>query len=92
MNKINWKVRFTNPMFIVQLIASIFIPILAYAGLTAQDLTSWPILGGLIIDAISNPYILMMVAVSAYNTIVDPTTNGFKDSSLALRYEKPKKG
>jgi phi LC3 family holin len=92
MNKINLKVRFRNPMFIAQLIASIFIPILAYAGLTAQDLTSWPILGGVLLNAISNPYVLMLVVLSVYNTLVDPTTNGFKDSSLALRYEKPKKG
>ena len=38
--KLNLKVRFKNPVFIAQLIISIFTPILAYAGLTAQDLTS----------------------------------------------------
>ena len=37
---INWKVRFKNPVFIVQLILAILGPICAYGGLTLQDLTS----------------------------------------------------
>ena len=45
MTKINWKVRIKNPLFIVQIILAIFLPILAYLGLTVQDLVSWPILG-----------------------------------------------
>ncbi|GEQ32146.1 hypothetical protein B795N_00280 [Marinilactibacillus psychrotolerans] len=90
MNKINWKVRFKNPQFIAQIAISIFVPILGYAGLTAQDLTSWAILLDLIIDAISNPYVLMIVAVSVYNAIQDPTTAGIGDSRQALTYNKPK--
>lgn len=92
MKKINWKVRFKNPQFIAQIIISIFVPILGYAGLTAQDLTSWAILLDLIIDAISNPYVLMIVAVSVYNAIQDPTTSGIGDSRQALTYNKPKGG
>lgn len=38
--KLNLKVRFRNPVFIAQLVLSIFTPILAYAGLTVQDLTT----------------------------------------------------
>lgn len=41
----NLKVRFKNPIFIAQFILAILTPILAYAGLTLQDLTSWPALG-----------------------------------------------
>lgn len=78
-------------MFVAQVITSFLLPILAYAGLTFQDVTSWPILGGILMDAISNPYVLSIVIVSVYNTIVDPTTKGFKDSKLALTYSKPKK-
>jgi len=37
----NLKIRFKNPVFIAQLFLSIFTPILTYAGLTFQDLTSW---------------------------------------------------
>lgn len=90
MKNINWIVRFKNPQFIAQLIISIFVPILGYAGLTAQDLTSWAILLDLIIDAISNPYVLMIVVVSGYNAIQDPTTAGIRDSAQALTYTKPK--
>ncbi|WP_212745564.1 phage holin [Marinilactibacillus psychrotolerans] len=91
MTKINWRVRLRNPQFIAQIAISIFVPILGYAGLTAQDLTSWAILLDLIIDAISNPYVLMIVAVSVYNAIQDPTTSGITDSMQALTYDKPRK-
>ena len=37
----NLKVRVKNPVFWVQIVLSILTPILAYAGLTAQDLTTW---------------------------------------------------
>ncbi|MFL2100102.1 phage holin [Desemzia sp. FAM 23989] len=90
--KINWKIRFKNPQFIAQLIVAIFIPILTYAGITAQDITSWVILLDILIDAISNPYVLLMVAVSVYNAVVDPTTTGLSDSQQALNYSAPKKG
>lgn len=92
MKTINWKVRFKNPQFIIQIIISIFAPILAYAGIKAQDITSWAILLDLIIDAISNPYILVTIIVSLYNSVIDPTTTGLSDSQQALTYSAPKKG
>ena len=89
--KINLKVRFKNPVFIAQFILAIFTPILAYAGLTAQDLTTWKALFDLIIGAISNPYVLSLVAVSVWNAINDPTTKGIGDSTNALLYNEPNK-
>lgn len=89
--KINWKVRVRNPQFWAQVLFAIFIPILAYAGLTAQDLTSWSLIGELLGDALANPYVLMLVVVSVYNAIIDPTTAGISDSARALTYIKPKK-
>ena len=47
----NLKVRFKNPVFIAQLILAILTPILAYAGLTVQDLTSWQALGEILLGA-----------------------------------------
>jgi len=88
--KLNLSVRFKNPIFIAQLILAIFTPILAYAGLTAQDLTSWAALGSLLIGAISNPYVLFLVAVSVWNAVNDPTTSGVSDSNQALTYTEPK--
>ena len=86
----NFKVRFKNPVFIVQIILAILTPILAYAGLTFQDLTSWAILGKVLIEAIQNPYVLGLIAVSVWNAINDPTTEGLTDSKLAMTYDKPK--
>ena len=87
----NLKVRFRNPVFIVQLILAILTPILAYAGLTLQDLTTWGALGNLLLGALSNPYVLGLIAVSVWNALNDPTTAGVTDSAQAMTYETPKK-
>lgn len=87
---INWKVRIKNPIWWVQIALSIFTPILTYAGLTASDLTTWAALGGLLLGAISNPYVMFTVVVSVWNAINDPTTAGITDSTDALTYNKPK--
>ncbi len=87
----NFKVRFKNPVFIVQILLAIILPILSYAGLTAQDITTWETLGNLLLGAIKNPYVLSLVAVSIWNAINDPTTHGIKDSTQAMTYDTPKK-
>ncbi|MBE1554819.1 phage holin family protein [Sporosarcina limicola] len=90
--KINCKVRMKNPYFVAQIILAIGVPVLAYMGLTAQDITTWGKLFSIIFDAISNPYVLGLVAVSLYNAVLDPTVAGMSDSEQALRYERPRKG
>lgn len=89
---INLKVRFKNPVFIAQLFLSVLTPILAYAGLTVADLTSWSALGQLLMDAIMNPYVLGLVVVSVWNALNDPTTKGLSDSTQAMSYDTPKGG
>lgn len=86
---INIKVRFRNPVFIAQLILAVLTPILAYAGLTMQDLTTWKALGDLLLSALKNPYVLSLVVVSVFNAITDPTTAGVTDSERALTYDFP---
>ena len=86
----NWKVRFKNPLFIAQIILAVLTPILAYAGLTVKDLTTWQALGDLLMGALSNPYVLGLVVVSVFNAVTDPTTSGVADSKQALTYTKPK--
>lgn len=88
---INYKVRFRNPVFIAQLILAVLTPILAYAGLTMQDLTTWKALGDLLLGAVKNPYVLSLVVVSVFNAVTDPTTAGVKDSDRALTYDYPHK-
>lgn len=73
---LNIKVRLKNPVFIAQFILAILTPILAYAGLTMQDLTSWGALGSILLGAIKNPYVLGLVVVSLWNCLNDPTTPG----------------
>ncbi len=75
----NWKARLKNPAFWVSVVIAIVVPILTYMGLTAEDITTWGRLWDIIKGAVSNPYILLMVAVSVYNAVIDPTTPGVSD-------------
>ena len=86
---INWKVRIKNPVFWVQIVAAIVLPILAYLGLSWEDMTSWSALGGIFLEAVKNPVILASVLVSVWNAINDPTTKGLSDSQRAMEYQKP---
>ena len=86
---INWRVRIKNPAFWVSIAIAIVTPILAYFGLTAQDMTSWGAIWDVVVQAVSNPYVILTVAVSVYNAIVDPTCTGVTDSSRALQYVAP---
>lgn len=88
---INWKIRFNNPIFVAQLVLSILAPVIGYLGISYEDLTTWVKLGDVLFEAVSNPYVLGLVAISVYNAVTDPTTNGYKDSIRAMGYDKPKK-
>lgn len=87
--KINVPVRLRNPIFWAQVGLAILTPILAYFGLTGADITSWPLLGKTILAAASNPYVCMMVVVSVWSAVNDPTTKGLGDSTRALEKCKP---
>ena len=86
----NFKVRLKNPVFIAQMILALLTPVFAYAGLTARDMTTWGALGNLLLEAVRNPYVLALAAVSVWNALNDPTTAGIGDSSLAMTYARPK--
>ena len=90
---LNWKVRFNknNILFIAQVIVSVVLPVLAYFGLQASDLTTWSKVWETFVQAISNPYVVVMAIVSLFNAITDPTTKGIRDSAEALTYNSPKK-
>ena len=90
-NKINWRIRLKNPVFIVQIGMSIAMPISIYYGLSASDVTTWSVVFKTIGNAISNPFVIGTVIFSVYNTIKDPTTKGFGDSERALEYKVFKK-
>lgn len=88
----NWKVRIKNPVWWAQMVLAVLTPIMAYAGVTAQDITSFATLGNLLASAVANPYVLSLVAVSVWNACNDPTTKGIGDSVRALGYTKPNGG
>lgn len=87
--KINIKVRARNLMFWVSVVIAIFTPVLAYMGLTLQDITTWAKLWEIVAQAFQNPYVVVLILVSVYNAIIDPTTKGLGDSSRALEYTVP---
>lgn len=76
--------RFKNPSFWVSVIIAIVTPVLAYMGLTAQDFTTWGAVWDVIKGAASNPYVLLMAAVSVYNAIIDPTSKSIRDDTKTL--------
>ena len=86
---INWEVRASNPHFWFKIFLSIAVPIGTYFGVTGKDITSWNALFAIIGQAISNPYVLAMVVVSFYNSIIDDTSEGITDSEMARQYKKP---
>lgn len=93
MKNINWKVRFSkdNVTFIIRFVAALIIPVLTYLGLEVTDLTSWKLIGDVLLQFISNPFLLGLTVINALNMIPDPTTKGITDSDKALNYTEPKK-
>ena len=89
--KINWTVRFKNPVFWAELAAAVMLPVMAHMGMNWEDMTSWSALGGMLGNAVQNPVIVVAVAVSVWNAINDPTTAGMSDSIQAMTYSEPKK-
>lgn len=87
--KINWTVRFKNPVFWANLAAAVLLPILTHMGMNWEDMTTWAALGGMLLDAVQNPVIVVAVVVSVWNALNDPTTKGIGDSSKAMTYTKP---
>lgn len=86
---INLKLRAKNPQFWFQIGLAVAAPIAGYTGLTGSDISSWPMLLNTLWDAISNPYLLMLIVVSVYNATIDSTVRGFADSSQMLARDTP---
>ena len=88
--KINWKVRFKNPVFWRNIVISFIAPMLTYLGMSWNEMTTWYALWDILVQAISNPVVVVAVVCSVWNAINDPTTAGLSDSEQALSYTKPK--
>lgn len=86
----NLKVRLKNPVFIIQLLLSIIMPVFAYFGLKGEDISTWKNLWCAFCESIKNPYIVLSVLTSVWNALTDPTTKGLRDSPEARCYTVPK--
>ena len=89
MKKINWRVRFLNPVFWWNFAAAMLLPTLTYLGIEWKDLTTWAKLWETLQKIAENPAILSATAISIWNLIQDPTTVGLCDSARALGYREP---
>lgn len=92
MKKINWKVRFNreNLTFVFRFIAALLIPALAYMGISVEEITSWDALGNVLLEFISNPFVIGLTIANALNIVPDPLVKGLGDSPQGLTYKKPK--
>ncbi len=77
---IDWKKRFSNPLFIIEIVMAILLPLISYMGLTLEDLNSWTMLFNVLKDGLLNPYVIGVMALSVFNAVTDPTTKGIGDN------------
>lgn len=71
--------RVQNPIFWVNNVIAIVVPILGYYGLTFKDITSWGIFWDTFLKAISNPYVVITSLSLIWNNIINPCTKGILD-------------
>ena len=81
---INWRVRVTNRQFWLSFIPAVLLLIQAIAALFGFTL-DFDALGAKLITVIDA--IFMCLAI--LGVVVDPTTEGVKDSVRAMQYEEP---
>lgn len=87
--QINWKVRFKNPVFWIQVVSITVLTLISGMGMKWEEMTSWPILFGTLSSAVMNPVTVVAVLVAWWTAVTDPTTRGTSDSTLALTYDEP---
>ena len=82
---INWKVRIKNKLFWAELIPALALLVQAVASLFGWTLDLTSLVGKIlaVVDAVFT--VLMILGI-----VVDPTTEGVRDSKLAMTYNEPK--
>lgn len=82
---INWKVRIKNKMFWLALIPAILLLITSIASVFGYEL-NFTALGEKLAAVVEAVFALLAIL----GIVVDPTTEGVKDSRLAMTYDTPK--
>lgn len=80
--KVNWLVRFRNPVFWATLI-----PAVIAFGYTALGL--FDVVPSISENSVINGITTLITTLTTVGVLVDPTTSGLSDSTKALGYSKP---
>lgn len=82
---INWKVRIKNKLFWCELIPALALVVQAVASVFGWELDFSTTVGKLlgVVDAVFALLVILGI-------VVDPTTEGVRDSKLAMTYDDPK--
>lgn len=81
---INWKLRLKNKATLIALVSAVMV----FATSVAQALGfELPVTTAQVVDAAA----AVLTVLAALGIVVDPTTSGVGDSSLAMLYEEPRK-
>ena len=82
---INWKVRIKNKLFWCELIPALALVIQAVAAVFGWTLDFTTLIGKLlaVVDAVFALLVILGI-------VVDPTTEGVRDSKQAMTYDEPK--
>lgn len=82
---INWKVRIKNKLFWLAIIPAVLLLIKAVA-----DVFGYALDLSLLGDKLSAVVEAVFAVLAILGIVVDPTTEGTRDSTLAMTYEEPK--
>lgn len=80
--KINWKVRFRNPVWVTSLVALIISTIY-------QALAMFEVAPAITEDTVMQVVSAVMQLLTLMGVTVDPTTKGMGDSERALEFKEP---
>ena len=87
----NLKIRLKDPLFILQMVGLVIGVITQAIAVNVNEITTWGKLGEVLLNILSNPYVLGTVifnlVVGFVNLFRDPTTSGLNDSARAQEYE-----
>lgn len=82
---INWTVRIKNKLFWLALIPAVLLLVTSVAAVFGYEL-NFTVLGEKLAAVVEAVFSVLAIL----GIVVDPTTEGVKDSRLAMTYEQPK--
>ena len=82
---INWKVRIKSKAFWLALIPAALLLVQTVAAVFGFEL-DFGVLQGQLLDVVNAVFLVLTIL----GIVVDPTTAGWSDSSLAMTYEAPR--